>query len=209
MSNAGANSDASFALGAFFGNGAVGDNALLHQSAFNKSPYFANRSHPSAISPIICMIGLNWCHIASSIGTLVLSCSFGVPSFVDFFASIAPATSVVGSGTFVSITPSSSCSLFSGCSPAAAERVIWAKEETKLEASCSTASPRCFSGAPVREELEPRRPAFGFWRSPLVAETRAKGTGGKRNGREGGYAMRTMRVVKKTGTRKFRAQAMK
>jgi hypothetical protein len=42
-----------------------------------------------------------------------------------------------------------------------------------------------------------------------VAETRAKGTEGKRNGREGGYAMRTMRVVKKTGRRKFRAQAMK
>ena len=41
-----------------------------------------------------------------------------------------------------------------------------------------------------------------------MESTKASGAGGKRNGREGGYAMSTIRVVNNKGTMKLKVHAI-
>src|SRR5579859_3434287 len=69
----GATIAASRRRGTCFRNGEVGDDALS-LTQLEGCKYLANLSQPSAISPMICIIGRNCFHIASSIGTFVLSC---------------------------------------------------------------------------------------------------------------------------------------
>ena len=78
MATAGTRIPANLSLGASCGKGGVGDRALQQTSAQHHrhlifKSYFANLSHPSAISPITCMMGLIFNHIACSIGCFVLS----------------------------------------------------------------------------------------------------------------------------------------
>ena len=112
--------------------------------------YFAIRSQVSVNSAIACMIGLIFVHIAVSIGTLVLSCFASVFSpAATSLASAAPTAIAVGSGVASSAPSSPGSGSSWGCLPVALLRATDAIPLTKLLASCSTASPLWFSGAPV------------------------------------------------------------
>jgi hypothetical protein len=79
---------------------------------------------------------------------------------------------------------------------------------TALCASCSTASPGYFSGAPVRESPEPSTPAAGFLTPPVELSIKDGGAGGKQNDREDGKRIRTTINTSIAARRQSKAQAI-
>jgi len=78
---------------------------------------------------------------------------------------------------------------------------------TKLCASCSTASPGCFSGAPVSESPLPNTPAIGFLAPPVVPSISDGGAGGKQNPLASGTNIRTTRNERNDARSASHAQA--
>ena len=188
----------------------VSISVVVDGNSGKRGRYLAMRSHVSAMMPMVCMTGRILTHMAVSMGTLVLSCLVPVlpPSTLPLASAVRP-TRAVGSGT-ASATPFPSASGSPcGCLPEALLNANEAMLVTKLLASCSTASPLWFSGAPVALSWLPSTPARGFCTPPVSLSTRAMGAGGKRYSRDAGKPMRAMKTAERRGVRRLNSHAMK